>query len=94
LEPQQLQATFDSGLAKKIQQKYSQLYSVPLMIYFARQIFKDKKRVSEFPPLPNGQASNLWIVGSILDIGTSSVVINLEIVLEENSFTLRINRTV
>jgi len=34
-EPQQLQATFDPVL-QKIQQKYSQPYNVPLMIYFAR----------------------------------------------------------
>jgi len=34
-------------LPKKIQQKFSQPYSVPLMIYFARRTLKDKNN----PPL-------------------------------------------
>jgi len=41
LKPRWLQATFVPGLPKIIQQKYSQPYSVPLMIDFARCTLKD-----------------------------------------------------
>jgi len=43
-KPPRLQAPFDPGLPKKFQQKYSQTYCVPFMIYFARRTLKDKKR--------------------------------------------------
>jgi len=40
-EPWRLKATFDHGLQIKIQQKYSQPDSVPLIIYFKRRTLKD-----------------------------------------------------
>jgi len=40
-KPRRLQATFDPSLPKEIQQKYSQPFSVPLMIDFAKLTFKD-----------------------------------------------------
>jgi len=43
-KPRRLQATFDPRLPKKILQKYSQPYSVPLMIDFARRTLKDLKK--------------------------------------------------
>jgi len=40
-EPWQLQATSDSGLPKKSIKKYSQPYSVPLIIDFSGRTLKD-----------------------------------------------------
>jgi len=45
-EPQRLLATFDPRLPQKIK-KYSQPYSMPLMIHFARRTLKDKKILME-----------------------------------------------
>jgi len=46
-EPTLVQATFDPRLPKKIQQEYSQSYSVPLIIYFAKRTLKKRDLVCE-----------------------------------------------